>query len=485
MLPMSHVKTKAWTHQLTCTAIGLDQDQFAFFLRMGLGKSKIILDIFSIRKHFNPSLKLIVLVPFVTNLEGWQEQIETHVPHLSYSLLPGSSKDRINEINTSTASIFVLTYAGLTALATKPAPKPIPKKKKQKKQILDHQQIDWFGKQFDMIVCDESTQIKNHTTTIYQICRRLSFLIPYRYLLTGTPFGKNPEDLHSQFYFIDHGETLGQTLGIYREGFFTTKKNFWGGYIHMFNKNKTEVLHKRIQNKSIQYETSECLDLPPQIHSIIHVPQSSEIQDYYKRVHDKYTSEAKEGIQLENHFIRLRQISSGFLKYTSEAGEEVCIDFDVNPKLEVLKNLLNEMPSDSKAVVFNFFIHTGELISAALKSEKIKHARIWSGTKNKQNEMKRFKQNPQCRVMVLNEKIGSLGLNLQVANYLIFYEPPVPPIVREQAEGRCRRPGQKKTVFVYDLLMKGSVDQQIYSSAKEGKNLLAEVLAGRASLFPE
>ena len=81
-----------------------------------------------------------------------------------------------------------------------------------------------------------------------------------------------------------------------------------------------------------------------------------------------------------------------------------------------------------------------------------------------------------CRFLVLSSHIGALGLNLQTANYVCFYESPVSPIVRRQAEARVYRTGQKRTTFVYDLYIQGTVEERILQFLKEGKNLYDQLM---------
>jgi hypothetical protein len=58
------------------------------------------------------------------------------------------------------------------------------------------------------------------------MCRAISFECQYGIGLSGTPFGKEVEDIWSQFYLIDFGETLGTTKGLFLEAFFNSQKNF-------------------------------------------------------------------------------------------------------------------------------------------------------------------------------------------------------------------------------------------------------------------
>jgi hypothetical protein len=92
--------------------------------------------------------------------------------------------------------------------------------------------------------------------------------------------------------------------------------------------------------------------------------------------------------------------------------------------------------------------------------------------------MERFLSEPKCHPAVINHKIGAYSLDgLQhVSNYTIFYESPVSPIDREQAEHRLVRDGQERRVFQYDLIVRGSVDARILAFHAEGEDMFNALL---------
>jgi SNF2 family DNA or RNA helicase len=149
-----------------------------------------------------------------------------------------------------------------------------------------------------------------------------------------------------------------------------------------------------------------------------------------------------------------------------------------NPKLEALIELLRELDPTRKVLVFNEYIKTGEIICARLKKEKVPHLRLYGATKKKQDVIDRFRGGKH-RVLVINSQSGAFGLNLQVASVVVFYESPVDPVVRRQAEKRSHRSGQTRKVLIYDLIVKGSVDEKIVECIKRGENLFKSVVEGK------
>ena len=179
----------------------------------------------------------------------------------------------------------------------------------------------------------------------------------------------------------------------------------------------------------------------------------------------------------------MRQISSGFIGYKDDnTGKSAQSEFSNKPKLELLLDLLQRITPEAKAVVYNEYTFSGSMICRELNKLDIEHARIYGGTKDTQAELLRFVKNEECRVLVLNHHAGSMGLNLQVAQYVIYYESPVSPRVRMQADARVARQGSKhERVFIYDLVS-GTVDKAILKMHHEGKDLLAGILDGSTQL---
>ena len=183
---------------------------------------------------------------------------------------------------------------------------------------------------------------------------------------------------------------------------------------------------------------------------------------------------------VESEYIRLRQLSSGFMTLKGEDDDKIQIKFDENPKLDALQELIEAMPVGRKMIVFHHFVYTNVLISERLTSLGIDHARVYGKSRDPISELRRFKTDAKCHVLVINSKSGSSSLNLQNANYLVFFENPDSPIDRQQAERRVWRPGQEQHVWIYDLLMRSTWDSKIHKANAEGRNLLAALLDGKS-----
>lgn len=485
---------RLYTHQLSSFLLGITFNDFLFLLDMGLGKTLLSIMIIMYRKNLSQVDKTLVVVPNAANIEGWKDEISKFSDLTSVGLI-GTREQRFKLLEEE-ADVYIINYAGLQTLMTVDAEIGSKKKtktgKKKIKRAVDEELADNFANMFDLAVFDEIHKAKKHDTLTFKLCNRISANCDYRYGLTGTAFGRNPIDLWSQFYLIDRGDTLGNTISVFREIFFNMnkrhvyvkgkKRNFieWN-----FDKRLKFKLNRMIQNRSIRYKDSECVDLPKKVKTIIPLNIPDGTTDYYKTMLSSFREAGRQGSSRQNtesSFIKLRQVCSGFLKWKDpETGEMLDITFPENPKIEALRELLLQLPDEKKMVIFHEFNYSADVIISLLKELKIGYATL-SGrvtAKEKPKQLRKFIDNPKCRVFVINSASGNAGLNLQIANYCVYYESPVCPIIRKQSEKRVHRIGQNERVYYYDLAMKGSVEFRILQLLEEGKNLFDEVVEGK------
>lgn len=466
-----------WLHQKATLLLLSYQKRFIPFIDMGGGKTVCVLTIIRQRKMDNQNPRAIIFVPYLTATQTWVDETLKHAPELKCCALVGSGEENRKALKDKTIDLFVICYQSAVAMVTE----TVTVKGKRKWQ-LSHRLMEECLSDFDMLVMDELQKTKSSSSLTFKLCLFISERVEYVYGLTGTPFGKDMTDLWSQFFLIDFGETLGFTISFYHHVFFSKKFKFFGGVEFKFKKKMFSKLQSIIRNRSIRYSESEFSDIKQPIRVIRKFKLPIGIKSYV----DKAKKELRQAVDTGNYelagnsFIQLNQLSSGYLTFKDDV-ERVQIDFEENPKLEALCSLIDEMPGESKLVVFHNFIHTNELISKQLKKLGIGHARIWGGQKDKIGELKRFKEDKNCRVMILNSRSGSSSLNLQFANYVVFMEQPS-ALDRQQAEKRVHRSGQTKHVFIYDFFVEGTYDEKTHKDNKLGKNTLKQLLDGKTEV---
>ena len=451
--------TEPYAHQRTCFAIGRSLNRFLLFLHPGTGKTKIALDIIQQRNQDGRLAKrVLVLVPSPANIGAWAEEVGVHQPSMSYAQLGLDRK-------IPGAKVVGCTYARLTRLMCDG----------KKRWKINFDRIAKFAAHFDAVVFDESTKIKNLKSLITVIAKELSWHAEFAVALTGTPFGRDPTDIFAQFLVVDGGETFGKNLPMFHAAFFKANPDFWRRVDWVLNPAREGDMRRIMRHRSIRYSLEECLTLPRKTEIEVPVELSPDARIYY----DSMANDINEDDDKQVSFVRLCQVATGFAVEEDDDGERVVIDFD-NPKMDALMDLLEQIPTESKVLLFVWFTKSGNRVCELLDKRKIGYSKLFGGMGDAGLEsVAQFKSDESKRVLVLNPQSGGYGLNLQIANYAIFYESPVSPIVREQAVDRIHRGGQDKPVFIYDIYAARTVERKILTMVREGKDLLEAVLSGR------
>lgn len=453
----AHLYSHLWPHQKASFLLMQQHKRFIFHIGMGGGKTLLMLTMLRLRKLRGEKVRAIVFVPFLSAVDTWVQEVKKFAPELVCFPLTGSSKENEIHLTEIDCDLNIISY-----------PSAI--------HIKDFTSFS----SFDTLILDEIHKVKNHSTKTFKLCKYLSERAEYVYGLTGTPFGKDLQDLWAEFYVIDFGETLGPNISFFRNVFFKKKFKFHGGVEYRPIKKRVPVLQRLIKNKSLHYSVKELSEVPDKQYIKLVVRKPVDVEAYVARelIALREAVKAKNTQLAGNAFMQLRQLSSGFVTFKDSDEQRIKVKFDENPKLDKLIELIDAMPPECKMVVFHDYIYTGDLIAERFKKLGIQSRRIYGGTRDKPAQLTDFRSKPSIRVMLLNSQSGSSSLNLQLANYVVFYECPS-VIDREQAEARVWRPGQTNKVFIYDIFMTGTVDEQHYTSVKAGGDLLQEFLCGK------
>jgi len=480
--PSLNVRTRI--HQKACFLLGVAYPQFCFWLDMGTGKTLLSLEL--LRYWFQCGLikRAIIFVTSDKAFHTWEKQLVEFGIRLPITALEGSSLQKWKQLEEFGDGLVLLPYPGAVAMASR---RVTAVKKKKHELQLDKKLVARLAQWGQALVLDESTKAAGRGSLTHSLLAKLRNTAKVRYALAGRPFGRDPTMLWAQHMLIDGGETLGETVGMFRSAFFTEKQNYWGGPYSKDYKFKTKlqpVLARMAQHRSITYTADECIELPKVVPVVELVKFDEEARAYYERLVKQVLAARGNMREMKNVFLRMRQISSGFIGLKDdETGERVEIEFQHNPKLERLLELAEELPEKRKAVIFYEYTYSGRKIASLLKEQLgIKPIWLWAGTKDTKKELQRFATAPDCTVAVINTKVGSMSLDgLQdVANYTFFYESPLSSIDREQAERRLIRQGQRRKVFQYDLLVENTVDQKIREYHAEGEALFDALLRNPA-----
>lgn len=470
-------KTEPWLHQLVCFYIALCRPEFLFLLDMGLGKTKIIADIITQLLREKRLTRALVTVPRVINIDSWREDLLKH-SNLSATYCDVSDIEEKRErllYPDRESDVTIIDNHGFNLALTI---------KKEGKLVRDDKLMARLQKIYNFVGIDESHKLSSHSNLWFSTMRQATKHVDFCYATTGTLFGKNVEDLWSQFFLVDRGETFGENLGLFRASLFTAKVNPWKGTVYEYNKKMDGQLHKMLQHRSIRYDEDEIpeLEVPKRSMVVKHCSMGEEQREHYLRALSGLINAGGKLSELDAQWLRMRQIVSGYLAWKDGHGGHF-LTFKHNPKMDLLESLIDEM-GDSKIVVCYDYTQTGRLITERVKSMGLGFEWFYGGTKDKSASRRRFMTDPKCRVFVMNSEAGGTGNDglQKVARYMTFYETPAPPITRKQTIKRIHRPGQPERSYIYDLVMRKSLDKGILDNLAEGIDTYDSVVNGKQRL---
>lgn len=469
--PVPKFRIPMRNHQKIGFLLGFINSAWYFQYSMGVGKTGIILELINYLLETGHLNKALVCVPTNELVDGWVEEIQKWEFKFPYVPLKGSTDEKWELYKGLDRGVALVPYPSLVYMGSSNVGGGM---------VVDRSQTAALASGLDCVVYDEITKAGNRETLTFKIASQLAKTAKFRYGLAGRPFGRDPITAWAQFYLIDRGETLTESIGFFREVFFDKKKAYWGGpwsFEYKFKRDLGDDFARIIANSSLRYSADECVDLPEVSEQKIYINLPKSADAYYRAAVMALKKSKGNLAEVKNAFLRMRQISSGFLGFNDdETGEKAQITFSENPKLNVLLELIDEMPPDRKMIVSVDFTYSGKLICDSLKKLKIEHGWLYGGTKNWEDMKKKFDRQGGIRVLIVQSRKGAYGLNLQSANYLVYYESPVSVLDRLQSEARVKRQGQQNKVFQYDLICRGTSDESILRFHKEGKSLYQAIV---------
>jgi len=326
---------------------------------------------------------------------------------------------------------------------------------------------------YHLLILDEAQTVKNVSSQTAQVVRKLK--ARHRLCLTGTPLENHLGELWAQFDFLLPG-----LLGTSRE--FT---KIWRTPIEkQGNKLRRDLLARRVKPFILRRRKQDVAqELPPKTFIIRTVELEGGQRDLYETVRTAMDQRVREEIAAKgfarSHIIildallKLRQVCCDprLLKLTSARKVKE------RAKLDLLMEMLPELVSEERRIlVFSQFTSMLELIEAELTREKLDYVKLTGDTQNREEVVRRF-QDGEVPIFLVSLKAGGVGLNLTAADTVIHFDPWWNPAVENQATDRAHRLGQTKNVFVYKLVVAGSIEEKILALQEKKAELAAGILS--------
>jgi len=456
-------------------AICKERKDFGIFAKMGTGKTCTAIQIF--REICNKQCRFhrtLVLGP-VAVVFNWKNEFLkfSKIPEETIFVSTGTGESRKNKLarfleKQGDRGIVVTNYESLRNTAFF--------------KLLK----DWRP---EIIFFDESHMIKTQASAQAKLSYILAVNAEYRYLLTGTPIVNSPLDIYMQYKIKDLGATFGSNFFGFRARYFINEnvKKPWLSFPHWVPDEKMyPELMEKMHRSCIVVQTEECLDLPDRIEQTYHVEMSSEQKRLYKEMKKDFITFIKQAGQVKTvtaeialtKALRLQQITTGFCQ--SEDGS--IIEVDDAPRVNALKELLEQILVTDKCIVWCCFVHNYRQVERVCKELKQEYVLI-TGEQNaeqKQHSVDQFQANPLVRICIANRRSAGLGINLTAAAYSITYSRNFSLAEEEQASARNYRKGSEihKKIVKIDLVSKGTIDEIVLEALKN-KQKLTDILVNR------
>lgn len=327
---------------------------------------------------------------------------------------------------------------------------------------------------FEVAIFDEIQIAKNHASQTHKALRSLNAQM--RLGLTGTPIENRIRELKSLIDIV---------LPSYMPPDPVFREIFINPIEKQQDAEKKALLGKLVKPFILRRKKSEVLtDLPEKIEEIAYCDLSAEQKELYKEVAFKMRDTVYQDLKDTNKPVSFVHVFSALstLKricdHPSLVLEEVKNYQDhQSGKWDLFKELLYEArDSGQKVVVFSQYLEMLAIIEAYLKKKGIGFATIKGSTRDRPEQLRRFREDPACEVFVASLLAAGVGIDLTVASIVIHYDRWWNPAKENQATDRVHRIGQNRGVQVFKLVTKHTIEEHIHEMIERKKGLLEDII---------
>ncbi|PHR91957.1 MAG: hypothetical protein COA69_09335 [Robiginitomaculum sp.] len=351
---------------------------------------------------------------------------------------------------------------------------------------------------WDLITFDESHMAKSSKSRRW-LANREVVLAPFSRqvtILSGTPIANSLNDLYGQLELLGDGLSGFSSREAFRK-FYGKYKNLpqTKGVSKLIGAKNIPLLQERLARMSFIVSKKEArLNLPDKMYAIHEVYMTTLQKKWYKTLAEELALEledVEDSTISVNHILtkllRLTQITSGHVKPDREIDPDTELPIGpsetkqipgLNPKVEEMVGILTGEGRDplGKTIIWACFIEDIRIISERLKQEGISFRSYYGGTKDADREIaiKDFNDDPECKVFLANPAAAGAGLNLvgydwwskepiqeTYTDMEIFFSQNWSAVLRSQAEDRAHRKGTRQPVQIIDLVVPGTIDEEI------------------------
>ena len=465
-------KTKPYAHQLEALKQSYNKEYYAFFMEMGTGKSKVLID--EIGGYFlQGKIDSALIIAPKGVYRNWERgEIPIHlpdeIPHTvaawkAPSEMTKDDKKKLKDIIYPNKTLRILLM-NIEALSGSVGIKYV---------------TQFLHKNRTLLAIDESTTIKTPTASRTKNAIKISKLAKVRRIMTGSPVTKNPLDVYAQLEFLSPNITRqnywafkSRYAVMVRRNFGTRSTNLVVGF------QRLPELNTIIDQYSYRVLKEDCLDLPEKIYTTRSISLTSEQVKAYEEMR-RFNITEMDGKTMTSlstlaALIRLHQITCGHVTFDDGDTKEI-----KSNRMNELLNILEEV--DGKVIIWANYRFDIKKIQQTL-SEKFgadSVATYYGDTKDKdrQDIVEKFQdKNSSLKYFVGNPSTGGYGLTLTAAHTVVYYSNSYDLEKRMQSEDRAHRIGQVNKVTYVDMIAEGTVDEKIVRSLRSKIDIASEVM---------
>jgi len=463
-------KTKPYAHQLTALEKSWNQITFAYFMEMGTGKTKVLIDNAAMLYDKGKIDGVLIVAPKGVVKTWYEQELPIHLPNhiknmtiLWQSNITKGQREKLNSLFKSDHDLHILIM-NVEAFSTEKG------KDFATKFLNSHRTL---------MVIDESTTIKNPTAKRTKNIIALSEISRYRRIMTGSPVTKNPLDLYSQCEFLSPYLLDFTSYYAFRNRYAEMKTlHLRGRSIQIVDEFKNlHELSEQLKGFSYRVLKEDCLDLPEKNWTRRQITLTHDQRKIYEQMKETALAHLNGKVAstmiVLTQLMRLHQITCGH--FTADDGT---IQDIPNNRFKELLDVLSEM--EGKAIIWAHYQHdVKNIIREVVKiygEGSIVDFFGLTPQDERQDNIRKFQDDPKCRFFVGTPATGGYGITLTAANTVIYYSNGYDLEKRLQSEDRAHRIGQKKSVTYVDIIAEDTVDEKIVKALRDKINIASQVL---------
>ena len=439
--PSYESKLKSFEHQEQAVEFAKNLEYSAIFHEQGLGKTKIALDI-ALYWISEKDIDTVLIVTKKGLIKNWEEETKFH-SYLHSKTLTNNRNSNFYVFNSS--SRLIITNFETLSL-----------EKNRFKLFLKARNVG--------VIIDESAKLKNPKSKLTEDFFELSGLFKKRIIMTGTPVANRPYDIWAQIYFLDKGKSLGTDFNKFKRNSDLTNKLSSDGDKREEFENFISDIFDKIKDFSIrETKKSANLSLPEKKYIecwTMFTPKQKELYDELKEklvieLNNNGNKKIDDASPILKRILRLVQITSNPKMLNDD------IDYS-SAKENELNSLLKEIIGrDEKVIVWtNYKYNVDYFCSKYGKYNAVKIDGSMS-TEERNKSVNAFKYG-DAKLLIATPQSAKEGLTLTVANNAIFYDRGFSLDDYLQAQDRIHRISQTKDCNIYNIMIRGSIDEWIH-----------------------